>query len=147
MSQIDSTHALGPIERVTLEDTPALSRDIPFELSIIQAAWPEFENAFDSLRGRKMMGLVFNDGDRYRLSSVRLDRDDRNPLLLDETVIPGGDYLRLRLRGEPSVINAKIPEAFDALFESADHDSERPHIESYRREGEIDCLVPVHAQS
>lgn len=146
MSHINSNHVLGQIARVTLEDMPALSRDVPFELSTIQAAWPEFESGFDSLRGRKMMGLVFNDGDRYRMSSVRLERDGTNPLQLDETVIPGGDYLRLRLRGEPSEINSQISDAFDALFEIADHDPERPHIESYRREGEIDCLVPVHSK-
>ena len=35
--------------------------------------------------------------------------------------------------------------AFDELFEHADHDPTRPLIEFYRREGEVDCLVPVTA--
>jgi len=43
-----------------------------------------------------MMGLIFVGNDVYRLSSVRLDRDD-DPLALDETTIPGGSYLRLQL--------------------------------------------------
>ncbi|THJ68500.1 GyrI-like domain-containing protein [Arthrobacter echini] len=147
MSQEATNHGLGVIDRVTRADTPALSRDVPFELSAIQAAWPEFENAFDSLQGRRMMGLVFNDDDRYRMSSVRVARDEGNPLRLDETVIPGGDYLRLRLRGEPSVVYGQLAQAFEVLFENADQDPGRPHIEYYRRAGEVDCLVPVHAQS
>jgi hypothetical protein len=34
-----------------------------------------------------------------------------------------------------------------ALFEHADHDPGRPHIEYYRREGEVDCLVPISSSS
>lgn len=146
MVQNESDHSLGAIDRITRVDTPALSRDVPFNLDTIQTAWPKFEVAFDSLRSRKMMGLVFNDDDLYRMCSVRLERDAENSLQLDETVIPGGDYLRMRLRGEPSVVYGLIPEAFEALFVDADHDPTRPHIEHYRREGEVDCLVPVHAR-
>jgi hypothetical protein len=49
---------LGRIEAVEREEAPALSRDVPLDLSVIQSAWPEFERAFDSLRGRQMFGLV-----------------------------------------------------------------------------------------
>ena len=137
------THDLGRIDVVTLADTPALSRDVPLELAAIQAAWPDFEGAFDSLQGRRMLGLVRSEEGVYRLSSVRLERDADNALGLDETVIPGGDYLRLRLRGEPAEVYGRIGQAFEVLFASADHDAARPHIESYRREGEVDCLVPI----
>ena len=40
-------------------------------------------------------------------------------------------------------VYSRIGAAFDALFEQADHDPDRPVIEFYRREDEIDCLVPV----
>lgn len=89
------------------------------------------------------MGLVFEGSATYRLATARLDRDADNALGLDESIIPGGDYLRLRLRGEVPGVYGQIEAAFSALFEVADHDPERPHIESYRREGEIDCLVPI----
>jgi hypothetical protein len=140
-----TTGRLGRIAEVTREDTPALSREVPLELVAIQEAWPEFEAAFDSLHGRRMMGLIDNRAGTYRLCSERLPRDLENPLGLDETTIPGGRYLRLRLIGDPPGIYGRIAAAFDELFEHADHDPARPLIEFYRREGEVDCLVPVKA--
>jgi hypothetical protein len=139
------TGRLGAIADVTREDTAALSRDVPLDLAAIQEAWPAFESAFDSLRGRRMMGLIDNRGATYRLCTERLPRDAENPLGLDETTIPGGHYLRLRLIGEPPGVYGQIGAAFDELFEHADHDPARPLIEFYRREGEVDCLVPVKA--
>lgn len=141
MTEYPVVHELGRIDVVVREDVAALSRDVPGDLATVQASWPAFEGAFDSLQGRSMMGLVFDDV--YRLSSVRIDRDVDNPLGLDETVIPGGTYLRLRLRGAAPEVYGQIGPAFDELFARADHDAERPHIEHYRREGEVDCLVPV----
>lgn len=146
MSNYPTRHALGRIDVVTLEDLPALSRDVPLDLSNIQARWPEFEHGFDSLRGRRMMGLIYDGRHVYRMCSVRVDRDAHNPLDLDETTIPGGAYLRLRLRGEVPEVYGQIGEAFDVLFGHAEHDPTRPSIESYRREGEIDCLVPIVRQ-
>ncbi|GGF50666.1 hypothetical protein GCM10010922_28220 [Microbacterium sorbitolivorans] len=70
-------------------------------------------------------------------------RPGDNTLKLDETTIPGGLYLRLRLRGNAPEIYEQISPAFDALFALADHDSARPHIEYYKREGEMDCLLPI----
>ncbi|MCH8612924.1 hypothetical protein [Arsenicicoccus dermatophilus] len=90
-----------------------------------------------------MMGLIYGGSQIYRMCSTRLERDADNPLGLDETVIPGGAYLRLRLRGEALEAYGQIGDAFDVLFSHAEHDSTRPQIESYRREGEIDCLVPI----
>jgi len=134
---------LGTIAHVTREDTAALSREVPLDLAAIQAAWPAFEAEFDSLRGRRMMGLVDDRAGTYRLCTERLARDTENPLGLDETTIPGGSYLRLRLIGEAPGVYGQIAAAFDELFEHADHDPTRPLIEFYRREGEVDCLVPV----
>ena len=140
-----TTGRLGRIAEVTREDTPALSRDVPLDLAAIQKAWPAFEAAFDSLHGRRMMGLIDNRAGTYRLCTERLPRDLENPLGLDETTIPGGRYLRLRLIGDPPGVYGRIAAAFDELFEHADHDPTRPLIEFYRREGEVDCLVPVKA--
>ena len=137
------TGKLGRIATVTREDTPALSRDVPLDIAAIQEAWPAFESGFDSLQGRRMMGLIDNRSATYRLCTERLPRDADNPLRLDETTIPGGPYLRLRLIGEAPGVYGQIGAAFDELFEHADHDPDRPLIEFYRREGEVDCLVPV----
>jgi hypothetical protein len=139
------TGRLGRIANVTRQDAAALSREVPLDLPTIQEAWPAFESAFDSLRGRRMMGLIDNRAGTYRLCTERLPRDRENPLGLDETTIPGGRYLRLRLIGDPPDVYGQIATAFDELFEHADHDPTRPLIEFYRREGEVDCLVPVNA--
>jgi hypothetical protein len=139
------TGRLGRIANVTRQDTAALSREVPLDLAAIQEAWPAFESGFDSLHGRRMMGLIDNRARTYRLCTERLPRDIENPLDLDETTIPGGRYLRLRLIGDPPGVYGQIAAAFDELFEHADHDPTRPLIEFYRREGEVDCLVPVNA--
>jgi hypothetical protein len=139
------TGRLGRIANVTRQDTAALSREVPLDLAAIQEAWPAFESGFDSLRGRRMMGVIDNRAGRYRLCTERLPRDRENSLGLDETTIPGGRYLRLRLIGDPPGVYGQIAAAFDELFEHADHDPTRPLIEFYRREGEVDCLVPVNA--
>ncbi|WP_350270726.1 AraC family transcriptional regulator [Brevibacterium sp. CBA3109] len=143
MDSYPKNHELGRIDDLLLEDSYALSRDVPLNLPAIQRAWPEFESSFDSLRGRRMMGLFYDDLGVYRMASVRLDRDVNNDLNLDETVVPGGSYLRLRLRGRAPEIYEQIAPAFDVLFAFVDHDASRPHIEYYRRAGEIDCLVPT----
>lgn len=147
MTGYPTNHDLGRIDVIELDDTPALSRDVALDIAAIQASWPDFEGSFDSLQGRRMMGLFYGQDDVYRLSSARLDRDHDNPLGLDETVIPGGSYLRLRLRGSAPSIYEDIAPAFDALFKHANHDPGRPHIEYYRREGEVDCLVPINSSS
>ncbi|HEV2125507.1 MAG TPA: GyrI-like domain-containing protein, partial [Chloroflexota bacterium] len=134
---------VGPISRVVREDLVVLSRDVALDLPTIQAAWPDFESTLDSLRGRRMMGLIYNRENVYRLATSKLHRDVDHVYELDETTVPGGDYLRLTLVGEPPAVYGRIAAAFDALFEHADHDPERPLIEFYRREGDIDCLVPV----
>ena len=136
---------LEGITRVTRTDLPALSLDVPLDLTEVQKAWPRFEAALDSLQGRRMMGLVFNRENIYRIATSKLDRDGDHSYDLEETVVPGGKYLRLTLVGDPPGGYSRIGAAFDALLEHADHDPERPLIEFYRREGEIDCLVPVRS--
>jgi hypothetical protein len=142
---LENTGRLGRIANVTRQDTAALSGEVPLDLAAIQEAWPAFESGFDSLHGRRMTGLIDNRARTYRLCTERLPRDRENPLGLDETTIPGGRYLRLRLIGCAPGVYGQIAAAFDELFEHADHDPTRPLIEFYRREGEVDCLVPVNA--
>lgn len=136
------TGRLGRIDRVIREDQQVLSQDVPLELEHIKAAWPSFEAAFDSLQGRKMAGLIYNTDHTYRLTSQRLTRDTTVPVGMNSTTTPGGNYLRLRLLGEPPGVYDHIADAFDELFEHADHDPTRPLIEYYHSEGRVDCLVP-----
>jgi hypothetical protein len=63
------------------------------------------------------LGLIDNRAGTYRLCTERLPRDVANPLGLDETTIPGGVYLRLRLVGDVPGVYDQIAAAFDELFE------------------------------
>lgn len=144
MTSYPTHHDLGRIDVTSFDDIPALSRDVVLDIATIRAAWPDFEGSFDSLQGRRMMGLVYGGNGLYRMASARLDRDHGSPMGHDETMIPGGDYLRLRLRGDAPAVYGQIGRALDVLFEHAEHDPGRPHIEYYRREGEVDCLVPIY---
>jgi hypothetical protein len=62
---------------------------------------------------------------------------------LESFVLPGGRYLRERLRGEPPDVYDEIAPTFQMLVEQAEVDETRPSIEFYRRRDEIDLLLPV----
>jgi hypothetical protein len=76
--------------------------------------------------------------DEQRAATKKLDRDSDNFHDLQETVVHGGDYLRLTLIGTPPEAHSRIGTAFDALFELADHDPDRPLIRVLpRRKGRL----------
>ena len=62
---------------------------------------------------------------------------------LESGTLPGGRYLRARLRGEPPGIYEQIKPTFDELLAEMKPDESRPSLEHYRRHDEIDLLLPV----
>ena len=62
---------------------------------------------------------------------------------LERGTLPGGRYLRARLRGEPPAVYERIGPTFEELMRQARPDESRPSIECYRRLDEIDLLLPV----
>lgn len=56
--------------------------------------------------------------------------------------IPGGTYLRARLRGEPDDTTPRISETFAAMAAAATSDL-RSGVEFYRRRDEVDLLFPI----
>jgi hypothetical protein len=137
------TSALGAVARVTRQDVPIMYTDVTFDVEAIQAGWPEFEARFDSLRGRRMMAVVFPEQGIYRLATALRDDDDPDALGLQMGALPGGEYLRLHLVAEPPQVYQDIGPAFDELHYLGEHDPSRPSIEVYVRHGEVDCLLPV----
>ena len=113
------TSRLGKVSRVRRPDVPIMYTDVAFDVEAIQAGWPEFEARFDSLRGRKMMAVVFAEQGIYRLATAMRDEDD------------------------PRRVYQNIGPAFDDLHFLGEHDPSRPSIELYVRHGEVDCLLPV----
>ena len=82
----------------------------------IQSGWQRLE-ALVSLRGRKFFG-AFNPSTREYRACVQLQEgDDPAALGLETGTLPGGRYLRVRLRGEPPEVYERI--ALDALLENA----------------------------
>jgi DNA gyrase inhibitor GyrI len=62
---------------------------------------------------------------------------------LESGTLPGGRYLRARLRGDPPDVYDRIAPTFDELTSEATPDTSRPSLEYYRRNDEIDLLLPI----
>lgn len=137
------TSHLGDVSRVTRDDVAIMYLDVAFDVEAIQAGWPEFESRFDSLRGRKMMAVVFPERGIYRLATAMRDDDDPDAMGLQIGALPGGAYLRLALVDEAPRLYQNIGPAFIELQALGDHDPSRPSVELYCGQGEVECLLPV----
>ena len=124
---------------VEREPTRVLYVECADEIEGIRAAWERLE-AIVALRGRHFFGAFYADGS-YRACVERLPEEAAGDLAEGE--LPGGRYLRARLRGEPPAIYDRLPAAFEALEARGRRDPVRPGIEHYRRRDEIDALLPV----
>jgi predicted transcriptional regulator YdeE len=114
---------------------------VPDGLDEIGRAWNELE-AVVELRGRHFYGAYDPSADDYR-ACVEVREGDEPAPGLEHGSLPGGRYLRARLRGEPPGIYERIKPTFDQLMEQATPDESRPSLEQYRRRDEIDLLLPI----
>src|SRR5262245_55906077 len=118
-------------------------RHVPDEVPAIRRAWREVERALGSLQGRKFYGSFDALTERYAVCVVSRPRDHPAALGLESGTLPGGTYVRVRLKGEPPGVYDLIPAAMERLARRPDRDPSRPQLEFYRRRDEIDLLVPV----
>lgn len=107
----------------------------------IRRAWNELEAVVD-LRGRHFYGAFDPVANDYR-ACVEVRDDDPLVRGLEASVLPGGRYLRARLRGEPPAVYERIRPTFDELVRQTPPDTSRPSLEWYRRRDEIDLLLPI----
>jgi hypothetical protein len=114
---------------------------VPDGLEHIRRAWNELE-AVVALRGRHFYGAFDPLTDDYRACVEAREGDDVFPGLESGT-LPGGRYLRARLRGKPPRVYERIGPTFDELVQAQKPDTSRPSLEHYRRYDEIDLLLPV----
>jgi hypothetical protein len=114
---------------------------VPDGLDEIGRAWTELE-AVVALRGRHFYGAYDPIADEYR-ACVEVREGDELVPGLDLGTLPGGRYLRARLRGEPPGIYERIKPTLDELVAHAPPDESRPSLEWYRRHDEIHLLLPV----
>lgn len=95
------------------------------------------------LKGRKFYGVVDQAGE-YK-SSVAIEEGDNLPDLgLETYTIPGGKYLREKIKDwEKHIKEIKIE--FDKLIKKAGKnlDKSRPYIEFYRSQSELFIYVPI----
>jgi len=112
------------------------------EVEEIRRGWERLESLV-SLRGRKFFGAFYPSTREYRVCVQVKEGDDPGALGLETGTLPGGRYLRARLRGDPPEVYERIGPTFDALAKAARLDKTRPSIEFYRHRDEIDLLLPV----
>jgi hypothetical protein len=128
------------VERV---DTVVRYIEVADEPSQIQTVWPVLEEAVGSLRGRRFIA-AFDPVQGWYRACVESRADVAVPEReLPEMVIPGGRFLRIRLRGDPPGVYDQIGPVYELLASSAERDDGRPSLEHYRRHDEIDVLMPV----
>jgi hypothetical protein len=122
--------------------TPVLFLRTEDEVEMFAPLWATLE-ALVGLRGRRFFGAFYVDAHEYRVCVQAQDRDDAKALGLEVGVLPGGIFLRARLKGEAPAIYERIAATFQALGSLAAVDPSRHGIEFYRAHGEIDCLLPI----
>ncbi len=108
----------------------------------IRAGWERLEKLVGT-RGRKFYGAMDVPTAEYWVCVEAKKDDDPAALGLESGTLPGGRYVRARLKGEPPEIYDQIAPTFDALERIVTPDPTRPEIEFYRERDEIDLLVPV----
>ena len=87
-------------------------------------------------------GIAVHFADDYR-ACVEVREGDPVVPGLESGALPGGRYLRARLRGDPPGIYQQIKPTFDALVAQHAPDDARPSLEHYRGHDEIDLLLPI----
>jgi predicted RNA-binding protein with PIN domain len=105
--------------------------------------WQRLESLVPDLTGRKLYGAFYPPSSEYRACIEIGDFAEDAKLGLESAVLPGGTFLRARLRGEPSEIYPQIGSKFDELGQAGEPDLDRPSLELYRRRDEVDLLLPV----
>jgi hypothetical protein len=114
---------------------------VPDGLDEIGRAWNGLESVV-ALRGRHFYGAYDPVADDYR-ACVEVREGDELVSGLESGTLPGGRFLRARLRGEPPAVYEQIGPTFDELARQAKPDESRPSLEHYRRHDGIDLLLPI----
>ena len=109
----------------------------------ITLVWAELEDAVGSLRGRKFYGVFDPLTREYSACVEAKDGDDATALGLERGTLAGGRFARVRLKGEPPAVYARILPTSRRLAQRPDADRHAPSIEFYRRRDVIDLLQPL----
>jgi hypothetical protein len=92
--------AMVPVMRDEIQVMFLRSPDDP---AVFGALWQRLE-ALVGLRGRKYFGAFNASAHEYHVCVQMKQGDDPDALGLESGTLPGGRYLRARLRGEPPAV-------------------------------------------
>ena len=133
------------LDRVTLEPVAVMvasEKGAPNEVA--SKAFDRLERALGDIKGRKFYGYYAPDEREYRACVAMREGDDPAAKGFTRDTLPGGTYLRARLKGEPPQLYARIGPAFDDMGNANEtKDFMRPWIEFYRARDEVDLFVPI----
>ena len=133
------------VEHITLEPVAvmiAAEKGPPAEVAM--KAFDRLEKALGDIKGRKFYGYYDPEQREYRACVAIKDGDDPEKKGLTRATLPGGKYVRARLKGEPPELYRRIGPAFDDLGNiNETKDFMRPYIEFYRARDEVELLVPI----
>lgn len=132
---------MSEFDEIAREEIAVQFVRVPDGLPHIRRAWEELE-AVVALRGRRFFGAFDPIADDYR-ACVEVRAGDKLVDGLESGTLPGGRYLRARLRGEPPAVYERIGPTVDQLERARTADTSRPVLEWYRRYDEIDVLLPI----
>jgi hypothetical protein len=135
------TDGAGKLVEVEREEIAVQFVRVPDRIDEIRRSWAELE-AVVPPRGRHFYGAFDPVANDYRACVEVREGDELFPSLEGGT-LPGGRYLRARLRGEPPTVYERIAPTFDELVRERTPDRTRPSLEHYRRHDEIDLLLPI----
>lgn len=125
---------------VTLEDIQVMFVRAEGGSEGAKEAFDKLESRLPSLRGRKFYG-TYHAGE-YRACVALRPEDDPSAMGLDVWVIPGGRYVRAKVKDWSRRI-PEIGKTFTALAEQYPADPSRPSIEYYRSQQELILHLPV----
>lgn len=140
MVDADPVAAMSEVRR---EPVAVMFLEVPDTQAGITQGWERLEGLLGDLRGRHFFGTVEAQEPGYRVCVEQRDDDQPSRLGLVSSTLPGGRYLRVRLRGEPPAVYRSIAPAVGQLETTGRRDVTRPVIEHYRRRDEIDVLMPL----
>jgi hypothetical protein len=135
-------HMFDDVRRFSREASQILVRRVPDEGPAIQQGWASFEDLV-GLRGRKFYGLIDDAAGEYLLCTAIREDDPPDHFGLEVGELPGGDYLRLVLQGQPPALYEQIAPAARHLQELAEPDGQRYGVEYYRRHDVVEVWMPV----
>jgi len=133
------------VEHITMEPIPVMfAAEKGMAHEVAMKAFDRLEKALGEIKSRKFYGYYAFEQGEYRACVVTRDGDDPERLGLAREMLPGGKYVRTRLKGEPPELYARIGPMFDDMGNiNETKDFMRPYIEFYRARDEVELLVPI----